>query len=123
MFACISIFDFVQIDSRAQSTDSTPFEEAAMRAVVESYYAARGKKDLSDLNIHPELSGMVLSLVDEAGQRQDRFLGLQEMRILRSAEQTAKTLEDVAPEPRYSALPALRKASKQRDLQNNKNPS
>jgi hypothetical protein len=41
-----------------------------------------GKKDLSGRNIHPELSGMVLSLVDEAGQRQDRFLGLQEMRIL-----------------------------------------
>ena len=82
MFVCISIFDFVQIDSRAQSTASTPFEEAAMRAVVESYYAACGKKDLSDLNIHPELSGIVLSPAEEAGQRQDGFLRLQETRIL-----------------------------------------
>jgi hypothetical protein len=53
-----------------------------MRAVVESYFAACGKRDLSDLNIHPEMSGIVLLLVDEAGQRQDRFLRLQEMRIL-----------------------------------------
>jgi hypothetical protein len=47
MFVCISIIDFVQIDSRAQSTASTPFEEAALRVVV-----------------------------DEARQRQDGFLRL-----------------------------------------------
>ncbi len=43
ILVCISIFDFVQIDSRAQSAASTPSEEAALRAVVESYYAACGK--------------------------------------------------------------------------------
>jgi hypothetical protein len=31
------------------------------------------------LAIHPELSGLVLSLVDEAGQRQDGFLRLQDI--------------------------------------------
>jgi len=35
---------FVEIDSRARSTASTPFEEAAMCAVVESYYAVCGKR-------------------------------------------------------------------------------
>src|SRR5262249_29182611 len=49
MLICISIFDFVQIDSRAQSAASTPSEEAALRAVVESYYAACGKKDLAGI--------------------------------------------------------------------------
>jgi CHAT domain-containing protein/Tfp pilus assembly protein PilF len=47
ILVCISVLDFVQIDSRAQSAASTPSEEAALRAVVESYYVACGKKDLA----------------------------------------------------------------------------
>jgi CHAT domain-containing protein/tetratricopeptide (TPR) repeat protein len=47
ILVCISVFDFIQIDSRAQSAASTSSEEAALRAVVESYYAACGKKDLA----------------------------------------------------------------------------
>src|SRR5262245_27416961 len=46
ILVCISIFDFVRIDSRAQSGASTASEEAALRAVIESYYVACGKKDL-----------------------------------------------------------------------------
>jgi len=44
---CISIFDFVQIDSRAQSAASTPSEEASLQAVDENYFPACGKKDLA----------------------------------------------------------------------------
>jgi CHAT domain-containing protein len=44
---CISFFEFVQIDSSAQIAASTPSQEAALRAVVESYYAACGNKDLA----------------------------------------------------------------------------
>src|SRR5215475_11918512 len=47
ILVCISIFDFVRIDSRAQSAASTTSEDAALRAVVESYYVAYGKKDLA----------------------------------------------------------------------------
>ncbi len=47
ILVCISIFDFVQIYSRAQSAASTLSEEAALRAVVENYFAACGKKDLA----------------------------------------------------------------------------
>jgi hypothetical protein len=43
----ISIIDFVRIDSRAQSAAPTTSEEAALRAVIESYFAACGKKDLA----------------------------------------------------------------------------
>jgi tetratricopeptide (TPR) repeat protein len=46
-FVCISIFDFVQIDSRAQSAAPAQSEDADLRAVVESYFAACGKKDLA----------------------------------------------------------------------------
>src|SRR5215470_7357029 len=47
MLVCISICDLVRIDSRAQSAAPAQSEEAALRAVVESYYAACGKKDLA----------------------------------------------------------------------------
>src|SRR5262249_26138061 len=40
----IFAFGFSQVDSRAQES---PSEEAALRAVVESYFAAYGKKDLA----------------------------------------------------------------------------
>ena len=43
----ISIFDFVRSDSRAQSAASTQSAEAALRALVENYFAACGKKDLA----------------------------------------------------------------------------
>jgi CHAT domain-containing protein/uncharacterized protein HemY len=47
LFISISVFDFVRIDSCAQSAASTISEEAALRAVVESYYAACDKKDMA----------------------------------------------------------------------------
>jgi hypothetical protein len=47
IFVCLSVFDFIPTDSRAQSAASTPSEEAALRAVVESYYSACGKKGLA----------------------------------------------------------------------------
>jgi CHAT domain-containing protein/Tfp pilus assembly protein PilF len=47
LLVCISIFDFVRIDSRAQSAAPAQSEEAALRAVLENYFAACGKKDLA----------------------------------------------------------------------------
>jgi hypothetical protein len=47
ILVCISIFDFIRMDSRAQSPASTPSEEAALRAVVESYSAASDKEDMA----------------------------------------------------------------------------
>ena len=44
---CFSVSDFVKIASGIQSEPSTQSEESALRALVESYYAAYGKKDLA----------------------------------------------------------------------------
>src|SRR5262245_65939991 len=41
-----SVFGIAQVDSRTQNSTSGPFDEAALRAIVERYFAAHGKKDL-----------------------------------------------------------------------------
>src|SRR5262249_52510735 len=43
----LSAFGIFQVDSRAQGSTSEQFEEAALRAVTEKYFAAYGKKDLA----------------------------------------------------------------------------
>src|SRR5262249_53596180 len=43
----LSTIGFLQVGSRAQGSTSGPLEEAALRAVVEKYFAAYGKKDLA----------------------------------------------------------------------------
>ncbi|HKX30380.1 MAG TPA: CHAT domain-containing tetratricopeptide repeat protein [Blastocatellia bacterium] len=44
---CLLIFNFVLVGSRAQDAQNAPSEESALRAVVESYFAAYGHKDLA----------------------------------------------------------------------------
>jgi CHAT domain-containing protein/TolA-binding protein len=43
----LSAFGYPYVDSLTQGSTSAPFEEAALRAVVEKYVAACGKKDLA----------------------------------------------------------------------------
>jgi hypothetical protein len=50
MFALgLSAFSFHQVDFRAQGNASGQFEGAALRVVVEKYFAAYGKKDLAGI--------------------------------------------------------------------------
>jgi CHAT domain-containing protein len=60
------------LDFRASRTTALRPEMGEYRIV---HFATHGMLN----NIHPELSGIVLSLVDEAGKRQDGFLRLQDI--------------------------------------------
>jgi CHAT domain-containing protein/Flp pilus assembly protein TadD len=64
---------------RMQALDFEASRTTALRPELGEYrivhFAAHGMLN----NIHPELSGIVLSLVDEAGQQQDGFLRLQDI--------------------------------------------
>jgi len=68
---------------RMQALDFEASRTTALRPELGEYrivhFAAHGMLN----NIHPELSGIVLSLVDEAGQQQDGFLRLQDIYNLR----------------------------------------
>jgi CHAT domain-containing protein/predicted negative regulator of RcsB-dependent stress response len=68
---------------RMQALDFEASRTTALRPELGEYrivhFAAHGILN----NIHPELSGIVLSLVDEAGQQQDGFLRLQDIYNLR----------------------------------------
>jgi CHAT domain-containing protein/Tfp pilus assembly protein PilF len=46
---CLSVLVLLQVNSRAQSAATAPSEAAALRAVIESYFSAYGKKDLAGL--------------------------------------------------------------------------
>jgi len=46
---CLSVLGLLQVNSRAQTAATAPSEEAALRAVIESYFSAYGKKDLAGL--------------------------------------------------------------------------
>jgi CHAT domain-containing protein len=72
---------------RMQALDFEASRTTALRPELGEYrivhFATHGMLN----NIHPELSGIVLSLVDEAGQQQDGFLRLQDIYNLKlSAE-------------------------------------
>jgi CHAT domain-containing protein/Tfp pilus assembly protein PilF len=72
---------------RMQALDFEASRETALRPELGEYrivhFATHGMLN----NIHPELSGLVLSLVDEAGRPQDGFLRLQDIYNLKlSAE-------------------------------------
>src|SRR5262249_50910448 len=43
----LSAFSFLQVDSYAQDSSSSQFEEAALRSIVEKFFSAYGKKDLA----------------------------------------------------------------------------
>jgi CHAT domain-containing protein/Flp pilus assembly protein TadD len=64
---------------RMQALDFDASRTTALRPELGEYrivhFATHGMLN----NIHPELSGLVLSLVDEAGQQQDGFLRLQDI--------------------------------------------
>jgi CHAT domain-containing protein/tetratricopeptide (TPR) repeat protein len=64
---------------RMQALDFEASRTTALRPELSEYrivhFATHGMLN----NVHPELSGIVLSLVDEAGQQQDGFLRLQDI--------------------------------------------
>jgi CHAT domain-containing protein len=74
-----AILALVPERERMQALDFEASRTTALRPELGEYrivhFATHGMLN----NIHPELSGIVLSLVDEAGQRQDGFLRLQDI--------------------------------------------
>jgi CHAT domain-containing protein len=74
-----AILALVPERERMQALDFEASRETALRPAIGEYrivhFATHGMLN----NIHPELSGIVLSLVDEAGQQQDGFLRLQDI--------------------------------------------
>jgi CHAT domain-containing protein/Tfp pilus assembly protein PilF len=46
---CLSVLVLLQVNSRGQTAASAPSEKAALRAVIESYFSAYGKKDMAGL--------------------------------------------------------------------------
>jgi len=85
-----AILALVPERERMQALDFEASRTTALRPELGEYrivhFATHGILN----NVHPELSGIVLSLVDEAGQRQDGFLRLQDIYNLKlSAELVA----------------------------------
>jgi len=74
-----AILALVPERERMQALDFEASRTTALRPELGEYrivhFAAHGMLN----NIHPELSGIVLSLVDEAGRQQDGFLRLQDI--------------------------------------------
>ena len=74
-----AILALVPERERMQALDFEASRTTALRPELGEYrivhFATHGLLN----NIHPELSGIVLSLVDEAGQQQDGFLRLQDI--------------------------------------------
>jgi CHAT domain-containing protein len=79
----IAILALVPEQERMQALDFEASRTTALRPELGEYrivhFAAHGLLN----NVHPELSGIVLSLVDERGQQQDGFLRLQDIYNLR----------------------------------------
>jgi CHAT domain-containing protein len=74
-----AILALVPERERAQALDFEASRTTALKPELGEYrivhFATHGMLN----NAHPELSGLVLSLVDESGQRQDGFLRLQDI--------------------------------------------
>jgi CHAT domain-containing protein len=74
-----AILDLVPACERMQALDFEASRTTALKPELGEYriihFATHGMLN----NIHPELSGLALSLVDEAGQPQDGFLRLQDI--------------------------------------------
>jgi CHAT domain-containing protein/tetratricopeptide (TPR) repeat protein len=74
-----AILAFVPERERMQALDFEASRTTALKPTLGEYrivhFATHGMLN----NIHPELSGLVLSLVDESGQRLDGFLRLQDI--------------------------------------------
>jgi CHAT domain-containing protein/tetratricopeptide (TPR) repeat protein len=82
-----AILALVPERERMQALDFMASRTTALRPELGEYrivhFATHGMLN----NVHPELSGIILSLVDESGQRQDGFLRLQDIYNLKlSAE-------------------------------------
>src|SRR5262249_26290294 len=80
-----AILALVPERERMQALDFEASRTSALRPELGEYrivhFATHGMLN----NIHPELSGIVLSLVDEAGRQQDGFLRLQDIYNLKLA--------------------------------------